>query len=69
VIELSLGCFDRVLSAFAQIVVAPVVHRHADDRAVQHGPGLKPVQRLKRHHLGQVTGDAEDDHHVRVVVV
>jgi len=48
----------------AQVVLGPVVHRHADDRAVQPARHLQAIQRAKRHLARQVPGDPED--HQRV---
>jgi hypothetical protein len=48
----------------AHLVDRPVVARHSDNRAVEQAAALQPVQRLERHHPGQVAGDAEDHEHV-----
>ena len=37
----------------------------ADDRALEQPALLQPVERVKRHHLREVAGDAEDDEDVR----
>ena len=59
-----LGGGDRGAGVLAQVVDAPVVDRHADDRAVEHAALLEPVERPEGHHLGEVAGDAERDEHV-----
>ena len=57
------GRLDAVVGVLAEAVDAPVVGGDADDRAVQQAPSLEAVERVQRHHPGQVAGDAE--HHER----
>jgi hypothetical protein len=59
--------FDAFARVLAQTLDAPVIARDAHDRAVQQAPLLQAVERAERHHLRQVTGDAED--HQRVCVL
>ena len=55
------ACQDRLAGTLAQVVVRPVVDGDADDRAGQQPARLEAVERVQRHHLRQVAGDAE--HH------
>ena len=55
---------DRLAGVLAQLLDAPLVDRHPDDRAVELAPRLQPVQRPEGHFLRQVAGDAEDRQHV-----
>ena len=48
----------------AEVVIRPVVDRHADDGAAQQTAPLQPVERVEGHHLGEVAGDPEDHEHV-----
>jgi hypothetical protein len=52
---------DRLAGALAQVVDRPVVDGDADDRAGQQPARLEAVERVQRHHLRQVAGDAEHD--------
>ena len=63
-VDLFAGGLDRRARMVEQVLDRPVVHRHADDRAVEESPFLEPVQRPERHHLRQVTRDPEDHEHV-----
>ena len=58
------GAGDGLAGVVAQVVDRPVVDRHAHDRAVEQAARLEPVERMKRHHLGQIAGDPEDHEHV-----
>ncbi len=58
------GAFDALTSVVAQMFERPIVARDADDRAVQQPPALEAIERAKRHHSGEVAGDAEHDEHV-----
>src|SRR5689334_8833554 len=51
---------DRFARSLNQLIDAPVIDRHADDRAIEKLAPLQAVQRSERHHLGEVAGDAED---------
>jgi hypothetical protein len=60
-----LACgLDRVAGMLAQVVGAPLVDGHSDDRTAQQAAALQVVERAEGHHLRQVAGDAEDDEHV-----
>ena len=65
VVDRLAAVLDALARVLAQVVDGPVVDRHADDRAVQQAAALQPVERVERHHLGEVAGDAEDHEHVR----
>lgn len=54
--------------AVDELIEGPVVGRHPHDRAVQQAPLLEAVQRPEGHHLGEVTGDAEDHERVTGLV-
>ena len=58
--------FDRAARALAQILDRPVIAGDAHDRAVEQAAALEPVERMERHHLRKVAGDAEHDEHVGV---
>ena len=60
-----LGGFDRGARVRAQLIVGPVVERHAEDRALQEAAELQPVQRPERHLFREIAADAEDDELVR----
>ena len=64
VVELSRVASIAAPRALAQVVERPVVGRDADDRAAQQAAALEAVERVERHHLGEVAGDAEDHEHV-----
>ena len=59
VVDLLTGALDGRAGMLAELVVAPVLDRDAQDRAVQQASSLQPVQRPERHDLGEVTCDAE----------
>ena len=59
-VELLARADDRVACALHELVDRPVVDGDPDDRALEQPALLEPVQRVERHHLGQVTGDPED---------
>ena len=59
-VELLARADDRVARALDELVDRPVVDGDADDRALEQPALLEPVQRMERHHLGQVAGDPED---------
>ncbi len=65
-VERLAGADDGVAGPRAQAVDRPVVDRDPDDRAAEQAALLEPVQRVERHHAGEVAGDAEDDEHVGV---
>ena len=58
------GGLDGLERVLAQMIVGPVLHRHADDRAVQQAPLVEPIQRTQGHLAGEVAGDAEDDERI-----
>ena len=64
VVDRLAGVGDAVPGVVAQLLDGPVVARHSQDRAVQQAAALQPVERLERHHPGQVAGDTEDHEHV-----
>ncbi len=64
VVDRLLVGLDRLARPLAQVVDGPVAGRDPDDRAIQQLALLEPVQRVERHHLGEVAGDAEDDEYV-----
>src|SRR4029079_17602293 len=68
-VELLAGADDRVAGALHELVDRPVVDGDPDDRAPEQSALLEPVQRVERHHLGQVPGDPEDHEHIRRAVV
>ena len=63
-VELLSCSFDRLARAVSQLVVGPIVDRHADDRTVQEPALVEPVERAEGHHLRQVARDPEDDQDV-----
>ena len=58
------GRCDHLAGVLTQLLGAPVVHGHADDGAIEQLALLQPVERVERHHAGEVAGDAEDDEDV-----
>ena len=56
--------FDRAARALAQILDRPVVTGDSHDRAVEQPAALESIQRVERHHLGEVAGDAEHDERI-----
>jgi hypothetical protein len=50
-----------------ELIDRPVVDGHANDRALQQPALLESVQGPERHHLCQVTGDAEDHEHISLL--
>ena len=66
---LVVDCLTAIRDALARVVAElrdrPVVARDPHDRAVDQATALQAVERVKGHHLGEVSGDAEDDEHVR----
>ena len=58
------GAFDARARVLAQMLERPIVARDAHDRTLQQPAPLQSVERAKRHHLGQIAGDAEHDQHV-----
>ena len=67
VVDLLAGVLDVLARHVAQLVDGDLVGGHADDRTLQGVASFQPVQSAEGHLLGQVTGDAEDDHDVAVV--
>ena len=63
-IERLAGGQDRLAGTLLEVVDRPVVDGDADDRARQEPALLEAVERVQRHHLGQVAGDAEHDEDV-----
>jgi hypothetical protein len=59
------ACLDAVVGMLAELLHRPVVDRNTDDRALQQAARLQAIERMQRHHLGQVAGDAEHDQHIR----
>jgi hypothetical protein len=51
-----------------ELLGGDVVAGHPDDRAVEQPAALQPAQPAERHPPGQVTGDTEDDQHIRGIV-
>ena len=56
-VNLHTAPLNRFAGTVAKILHRPITHRHAHDRTTEQPPLLKPVQRVKRHHLRKIARD------------